>query len=487
MRRVGLAAVVVGAYLTTQLSGASFVTITSNGSDSFGSTSLVAPGSPACAWTGSNSLNVTWSNTNGTTASGHQVDRSNTSGSGFTSLGTTSPASVTLLGDANPAPPTLRYYRVTATVGSWTSAATAEVVSNTCAKSIVAFAGGGASTACSYTGAATGLSLNFLTAASLGSPSSSAALATDSSGNLYVADTQNNCVRKIDPAGNVTSVAGGGATATCGTTTATSVKLTNPQGVTVDSSGNVYVADTGNNCVRKIAGTTVTRYAGGGATSTCGSTTAANVSLNGPTGIEVDPSGNLYVGDNGNRCVRKIDTGGNVTAFMGNGTNGTNCSNTGTTATSAPLRMIDQITADGSGNVYIADGGYSCIYKVNGGTITRIAGSTSGTQTGCTSGIDPSTAGYSAAYPAGVAVDGSGNVFYTLAQDSDVLHRACVIKLSGTTPTRVAGSNGTGSSGNNGPAIAALLNAPTSLALAPSGDLYVSDISNQTIQRIITP
>ena len=138
---------------------------------------------------------------------------------------------------------------------------------------ITTFAGGGSNTACSYTGTATGLSLN-----------APQGVAVDDSGNVYIADTGNNCIRRIDTSGAVTRVAGGGATTTCaaGNVTASSLSLSGPAGVAIAPNGDVIVADTGRNCIRRISGTTATRVAGGGATTTCSSTAVTAATSSSP-------------------------------------------------------------------------------------------------------------------------------------------------------------------------------------------------------------
>jgi outer membrane protein assembly factor BamB len=126
----------------------------------------------------------------------------------------------------------------------------------------------------------------------------------------------------------------------------------------------VFVADTAANCVRKIdTSGNVTAVAGGGGTTTCGTTIATGVSLSGPVGVGVDSSGNVYIGDSGRHCLRKV-AGSTVTAFAGTGTSASSCATTGTTATSANLRETDALAIDSSNNVYVTDGYEACLYKV---------------------------------------------------------------------------------------------------------------------------
>lgn len=434
----------------------------------------------SCSWTSATALSLSWTDTTPTFTTGYDYRRSTTSGSGYTALGTTSGEGSTSASDSPSAPVTTpRYYVARATHGTWTSSNSNEMASSACAKTIVAFAGGGATTTCNYSGAATSLALSFTSGNGAG------VLATDSSNYVYVADTGNNCIRKISPAGTASFVAGGGATTTCGSTTASSLRLNQPQGVAVDSSGNVYVADSGANCIRKIdTSGNVTAVAGGGATATCGTTTATAVKLTTPMGVAVDSSGNVYVADWGNKCLRKV-SGTSVTAFAGTGATASACQANGTAATSSKFTELTSVSVDGSGNVYAAEANYSCMYKFSGGTLTRVAGVSGASQGSCAFSGDPTTVTYDSAYTPGSTVSSAGVAYFAIQSDADAMHRSCVIKIASSTASQAAGQNGTGTTGNNGPAVAARLSAPAGLAVAPSGDLFIADAD--LIRRVITP
>ena len=252
---------------------------------------------------------------------------------------------------------------------------------------VTTFAGSGAAGSTNATG----------TSASFQSPHG---LAVDASNNIYVADYDNHKIRKITPAGVVTTFAGSG---TAGSTDATgiSASFNNPIGVAVDASGNVYVADYSNHRIRKItpAGV-VTTLAGSG---TAGSTdaTGTSASFYYPTGVAVDASGNVYVGDLLNNKIRKITSAGVVTTFAGSGAQGS----TDATGTSASFKNPSYITRDASGNLYVADNTNYKIRKITStGVVTTLAGSGS---SGSTDAIGTS-ASFKA--PSGVAVL-SGNLY----------------------------------------------------------------------------
>jgi sugar lactone lactonase YvrE len=175
-------------------------------------------------------------------------------------------------------------------------------------------------------------------------------LAVDSSGNVYVADEYNNAIREITPAGVVSTLAGSGA-AGAANGTGTAASFSTPYGVGVDSSGNVYVADTGNNLVRKITpGGVVTTLAGSGAAGTANGTGTA-ASFSGPAGIGVDSAGNIYVGDAFNNLIRKITPAGVVTTLAGTGAAGANNG----AANTATFNEPGALAVDASGNIYVAD------------------------------------------------------------------------------------------------------------------------------------
>lgn len=220
-------------------------------------------------------------------------------------------------------------------------------------------------------------------------------VAADASGNVYVADFGSQKIRKISPAGVVTTLAGSGAVGDVdGTGTAAS--FYSPHGIAVDALGNVYVAERDNNKIRKItpAGV-VTTLAGSGFQ---GSTDANGVAatFNQPHGIAVDAAGNVYVADRSNQKIRKIIPNGDVTTLAGSGIAGA-ADGQGTAATfSEPV----SIAVDGSGNLYVADNSNHKVRKITAsGLVTTLAGSGA---MGDTDGVG-AAASFSHLY--GVAVD----------------------------------------------------------------------------------
>jgi hypothetical protein len=194
-------------------------------------------------------------------------------------------------------------------------------------------------------------------------------VAVDGSGNVYVADYGNNLIRKITPAGVVSILAGTGATgADNGAGNLATFNL--PEGLAVDAAGNVYVADNGNDLIRKITpeGVVSTFAGSGGAGSAGGTGTAA--SFNSPFAVAADGAGNVYVADSGNNLIRKINAAGAVITFAGSGAKGAN----NATGLAATFNTPSGVAVDVAGNVYVADENNNLIRKINtGGTVTTIA------------------------------------------------------------------------------------------------------------------
>src|ERR1035438_4171910 len=187
--------------------------------------------------------------------------------------------------------------------------------------------------------------------AELNSPNS---VAFDSKGNLYIADSQNHRIRMIS-GGTITTIAGNGTVGYLGDgAAATAAELNNPSGLAFDSSGNLYIADTNNHVIRKITGTTITTIAGtqGLGPGYGGDGGLANVAtLNYPTALLFDPAGNLYISDNGNNLIRKVDTTGVITSYLGAG------------ATQGKLHNPNGTAFDSSGEFYVGNANESRIGK----------------------------------------------------------------------------------------------------------------------------
>ena len=248
-----------------------------------------------------------------------------------------------------------------------------------------------------------------------------ASVAFDSQGNMYIADAGNGCIRMVAKAtGTITTVAGTGAQGFSGDGgVPTAAQFYYPAGIAFDSSGNLYIADEGNNRIRKItpkagviATGTITTVAGTGAGDYNGDGIAATTAdLNYPTGIAVDASGNLYIGDNSNARVRKVTKStGLISTIAGTGIFGNPPTNVGSTtaATSIQIGSPAQVTLDSAGNVYFADSNSAQIYKV--AAATGYFSVVAGTGTNGFSGDGPAI--YSELWlVGGVVSDGSGNVF----------------------------------------------------------------------------
>ena len=248
-----------------------------------------------------------------------------------------------------------------------------------------------------------------------------AGLAFDAQGNMYIADLQNDRIRKVTPAGTITTFAGGGSIPGPGIGDggpATSAELFVPESVAVDAAGNVYIADRNNQRIRMVntAGT-ITTFAGGGAPvppdiGDGGPATSARLAA--PAGVTVDTQGNVYIGDRDHMRVRKVDTSGTITTYAGDGTQGSG--GDGGPATSAQLRFPHKLAIDAQGNLYIADRNNHRVRKVDsGGTITTIAGTGVICSPNFVCGDGGPATSATLQQPVDVALDAQGSLYIVMA------------------------------------------------------------------------
>jgi sugar lactone lactonase YvrE len=301
----------------------------------------------------------------------------------------------------------------------------------------------------------------------------------DTSGNIYVADTFNNIIRKIVAStGVVTTLAGlaGSTGSTDGTGSA--ARFNGPEGITCDTSGNIYVADRSNHTIRKIVASTgvVTTFAGtaGSPGSTDGTGSAARFSS--PWGIVCDTSGNIYVADAGNSIIRKIVASSAAVTTLA-GTAGSYGSANGT-GSAAQFNGPEGITCDTSGNIYVADTFNHTIRKIvaSTGVVTTFAG-TAG-YSGPTDGTGTSAQFYR---PSGVSCDASGNIWVA----DTFNHTIRKIFASSAVVTTIAGLVGSGPFNSaDGTGSAARFWGPRALVCDPAGTVYVADSQNNTVRKI---
>jgi uncharacterized protein (TIGR03437 family) len=338
-------------------------------------------------------------------------------------------------------------------------------------------------------------------------------VAAGANGVLYVAEARR--VWQVDRQGDVRRIAG--ADPYDGPVMGAEVRLLGPIGVAVDAAGDAYIAEEGRKAIRKLDGAgllttvassgfgdpvgVVVNYAGeiwvadylgnrvvkvapGGAAVPVAGTGEAGFSgdngpalksrLNRPRGLAVDWVGNIYVADSGNHRVRMISPGGNIATVAGAGVRGRR--GDGGPATSAELDTPAGVAVDGEGNLYIAEPGGHAIRRVDRrGLITTVAGS--GQKGYAGDGKAATVARLDS--PAGVAVDYDGNLF--IADTGN--HRIRSVDRKGVMRT-IAGEGAAGFAGDGGLAHLARLRSPSSVAVDPDGRVYVADLENGRIRRL---
>ncbi|MES2702724.1 MAG: T9SS type A sorting domain-containing protein [Bacteroidota bacterium] len=299
--------------------------------------------------------------------------------------------------------------------------------------------------------------------------------AFDRHGNYYFCDGQNsNRIRKITPAGIITTVAGNGSGGFSGDGgPATSAQLNGPGGVAVDTLGNLYIADLQNQRIRKVTAATgiISTFAGTGIGTYNGDgIPAATASIWGPQDVCIDKYGNVYIADAFNYRVRKVAPDGIISTYAGNGTPG--YSGEGTTATSSMVGLLVGLCSDTSGNIYTASNTICRVMKIStAGIMTTVAGNGGTTYIG--DGIPATTAQI---IPGRVFVDIDNNLFITDKNNCRVY------KVDATGILYNIIGNGTpGDTGDGGLATAATLNYPVGIVADVCGNLYVPTVGSLSV------
>jgi len=298
-------------------------------------------------------------------------------------------------------------------------------------------------------------------------------VALDHNGNPLILDTFDSCVRRLNSDGTLTTVAGGVYGFSGDNGPAVGAGLSSPSAIAVDASGNWYIADSNANRVRKvdtsgkittIAGSAATTYGGDG-----GDATSAGVPY--PTGVAVDPSGNVYIAEPNDYVVRKVDTLGKISTVAGNGTYGPPAAD-GTAATASPFENPHSVAVAADGELYIADTASTLVLRVDAqGKIRTVGGGSA-------------TAGYSAdGTPAlGAAIGELQNIAFDNSGRLMIMGGARVLRVeTNATLTTFAGDAGYP---DGTPAAASSLRFANNAAVDATGNLYVADTDNSRVRRL---
>jgi uncharacterized protein (TIGR03437 family) len=301
-------------------------------------------------------------------------------------------------------------------------------------------------------------------------------VATDPSGNLYF--TALNSVYKVDAMGNAIRVAGNGRAGFGGDKgPALSAELNGPQGIFITSAGDVYIADTGNNRIRLVSGGTITTIAGTGVAGVSGDfSDPLMAQLHLPMAVALDGQGNVYICDTGNNEVRMISQGV-LLPFAGDYIQG--YSGDGGSPNGSALNSPTDIAFDAAGDMFIADSGNARVREITNGTISSIIGAVTGSTINFVEG--GSATGTLLTAVRSIAVDSGGDIVYLTDSDANRVRKVVSSKI-----TTVAGTGPSGFTGDGGMATSAQLNYPASVAVDPAGNVYFVDLSNARVRKVNT-
>ena len=305
-------------------------------------------------------------------------------------------------------------------------------------------------------------------------------VALDGAGNLYIADSLHNRIRKVDTTQTMTTIAGNGASTYTGDGgPAAGATLNTPSGVAVDGAGNLFIADSGNNVIREIVAATgiIRTVAGNGTQGNIGDNgPATSAELNGPLGITVDNGGNLYIADTGNNRIRRVDVySGVITDFAGSADGVPGYSGDNGPQLYAHLNGPNAVAFDLAGNMYIPDSLNNVVREVyaTGGIGTFAGGGTSPLQYG------PSALAAQLSGPSGVMVDAAQNVLIADTQNQAIRK---VYAQSGYFTTVV--EEGFTPGFFDGKKYEQSLYGPSGMARDPNGNIFFADEFNNQIREI---
>ena len=311
------------------------------------------------------------------------------------------------------------------------------------------------------------------TAASLNNP---AHIAIDASGNIFFTDYHNNAIRKISTSGIITTVAGTGYPGYSGDGfAATTATLDGPNDIAIDATGNLFIADQYNYVIRKIdVSGIITTIAGNGIGGYSGDGMPALSAEMLPAGVAVDNAGNIYISDYGNQRIRKVNTSGIISTIAGTGYPG--YSGDGGAAIAADIFQPCSLTVDDSGNVYFPDQLNDVVRRIStAGIINTVAGN--GTMGYSGDGFIATSASFY--YPSETKVDHMGNLYIVDAYNNVVR----VVNTDGIINT-FAGTGTPGYTGNGGPAASAELQQPWGVSLDACGNVFITDALNDVIRKV---